>query len=105
RRRCRRRKRPRSRRACGLIGSGREKLREKRPHRIKDAMKRRWPWILALLVVAGLLVARGRALTSHPTQPSTLGTPSSAAEMLKVIDTPGLITVETVASADWEVDR
>jgi glyoxylase-like metal-dependent hydrolase (beta-lactamase superfamily II) len=68
-------------------------------------MKRRWVWVVAALVVAGLLIARGRALTDHATQPSALGTPSSTAELLKVIDTPGLITVETVASADWQIDR
>jgi glyoxylase-like metal-dependent hydrolase (beta-lactamase superfamily II) len=70
----------------------------------KRSMKRRW-WILAALVVLGALVARGCALTSHPTQPSALGKSSSTEELLKVIDQPGLLTVETVASADWEVDR
>jgi glyoxylase-like metal-dependent hydrolase (beta-lactamase superfamily II) len=62
-------------------------------------------WILLALVVAALVIARGRALTAHATQPSQLGKASSTAELLKVIDTPGLITVETVASADWQVDR
>jgi N-acyl homoserine lactone hydrolase len=67
-------------------------------------MKRRW-WILALVVVAALVVVRGCALTSHPTQPSALGTASSSARLLEILDKPGLITVETVASADWQVDR
>src|SRR6185369_8595257 len=71
----------------------------------KGSMRRRWPWILAVLAAAGLLVARGCALTSHPTQPSTLGTSSSSARLLEVIDQPGVLTVETVASADWAVDR
>jgi N-acyl homoserine lactone hydrolase len=68
-------------------------------------MKRRWPWIVGALLVLGLLVARGCALTSHATKPSSLGTVSSTAKLLEVIDQPGLLTVETVNSADWQVDR
>lgn len=45
------------------------------------------------------------AVTSHPVEGATLGTPRSAAELLAVIDQPGPIEVETVASARWAVDR
>jgi glyoxylase-like metal-dependent hydrolase (beta-lactamase superfamily II) len=55
-------------------------------------------------VVLGVLVARGCALTSHETKAASLGTPSSSEKMLAVIDQPGLLTVETVNSADWQVD-
>jgi N-acyl homoserine lactone hydrolase len=43
--------------------------------------------------------------TTHAVQPSTLGTPSSSAALLAVLEQPGPVEVETVASADWEVDR
>jgi N-acyl homoserine lactone hydrolase len=61
----------------------------------------------AAVVIAALLIvgARGRELTSHPTRPSKLGTPSSSEQLLKVIDTPGELEVETVNSADWAVAR
>lgn len=45
------------------------------------------------------------AVSSHETQKSTLGVPRSSADMLAVIDQPGPVTVETVESSQWEVDR
>ena len=57
-------------------------------------------------VVAVIAVgANGCALTSHAVQRSTLGTPKSSADLLAVIDQPGELTVETINSADWAVDR
>jgi len=47
----------------------------------------------------------GCAFSSHPTKPSALGTSRRSAELLAVIDQPGPVEVETVASADWAVDR
>jgi glyoxylase-like metal-dependent hydrolase (beta-lactamase superfamily II) len=61
--------------------------------------------VVGFVLVIALLLARGCALTSHATQPSSLGTASSLSKLLQVIDQPGVIAVETVASADWEVDR
>jgi glyoxylase-like metal-dependent hydrolase (beta-lactamase superfamily II) len=63
---------------------------------------------MRLMVVAALLLATlggGCALTSHATQPSSLGTPSRAAALFAVIDTPGPIELETVNSSDWAVDK
>lgn len=59
---------------------------------------------IALLAVIAALVT-GCALTSHATMPSPLGTPRSSADLLAVIDQPGTVTLESVTSADWEVDR
>jgi N-acyl homoserine lactone hydrolase len=44
-------------------------------------------------------------LTTHPVQPSQLGTASSSEALLAVIDQPGPIQLETVNSADWSIDR
>ena len=55
---------------------------------------------MTLWMVAAL---SGCQLTSHAVQSSTMGLPSSSREMLKVLDAPGPLTVETVNSADWQV--
>jgi glyoxylase-like metal-dependent hydrolase (beta-lactamase superfamily II) len=47
----------------------------------------------------------GCATSSHPTQPSELGRAARSSELLAVIDQPGPLSVETVASADWAVPR
>lgn len=47
----------------------------------------------------------GCRATTHATRVSSLGTPSSTEAMLRVLDEPGPIEVETVNSADWAVDR
>ncbi|MGY8663423.1 MBL fold metallo-hydrolase [Bradyrhizobium sp. UFLA05-109] len=44
------------------------------------------------------------AQTSHPTQHAGLGKPVSSSAMETLIDKPGPIEVETVASADWVAD-
>jgi N-acyl homoserine lactone hydrolase len=43
------------------------------------------------------------ATTSHPVTPARLGTPRTLADLEQLIDQPGPLAVETVASADWEV--
>ena len=45
----------------------------------------------------------GCALSHHPVTPSTLGAPAASADMEALLDQPGPVTVETVASVDWEV--
>src|SRR5688572_16079392 len=62
----------------------------------------RIPLALACCSVAALA---GCALTQHPTRPSDLGAAQSSDQLLAVVDQPGPVTVETVVSADWVVDR
>jgi glyoxylase-like metal-dependent hydrolase (beta-lactamase superfamily II) len=50
-------------------------------------------------------VLGGCALTRHPTRPSDLGAPQSSDQLIALVDQPGPVTVETVVSADWAVDR
>ena len=56
-------------------------------------------WVLAATMLGGC------TFSSHPTQPSALGTTRSSSELLAVIDQAGPVEVETVSSADWAVDR
>ncbi|MGA9525179.1 MAG: MBL fold metallo-hydrolase [Myxococcaceae bacterium] len=51
------------------------------------------------------LLATGCATTSLPTQEATLGTARPSAELLPLIDQPGPIEVESIVSADWEINR
>lgn len=57
---------------------------------------------LALLLATA---AAGCTVTSHPVAPPDLGTPRTEADLLAVLDRPGPLTVETVVSADWSIDR
>ncbi len=57
------------------------------------------------VAIAALLLATACTATSHATGPSPLGVARSSKELLAVIDQPGPIEVETVASADWVVPR
>ena len=45
------------------------------------------------------------AVTTHASRPSTLGVARNTSDLLRVIDVPGPLEVETVRSADWEVPR
>jgi N-acyl homoserine lactone hydrolase len=45
----------------------------------------------------------GCAYSQHATVPSTVGAVRSSNDLLDVIDTPGPVTLETVDSADWQV--
>jgi glyoxylase-like metal-dependent hydrolase (beta-lactamase superfamily II) len=56
-------------------------------------------------MVLATTVLGGCSFSSHPTKPSTLGTSRSSKDLLAVIDQPGPVAVETIASADWAVDR
>ena len=71
-------------------------------------MKRRLVW--ARIAVVGVLVASGGAMsqcaaTGHPTVASALGTASGSAAMLRELEQPGPLEVETVVSAEWAVAR
>lgn len=67
-------------------------------------MNRRLPHLLSLTLLASL-AATGCVTSNHPTQPATLGTPGRSSQLLAVLEQPGPLEVETVASADWQVDR
>ncbi len=56
---------------------------------------------LVVMVLAGTQCA----VTSHPAVRGTLGTPSSTARLVSVLNEPGPVEVETVVSADWAVTR
>ena len=58
----------------------------------------------ATLVVCSAL-AVGCAVTTHPSEPSTLGTSRGSRELEAVIEQPGPVELETVRSADWVVAR
>lgn len=45
------------------------------------------------------------AVTSHPTQKAKLGVSRSSKELLAVIDQPGPLSLKTVVSSDWAIDR
>jgi N-acyl homoserine lactone hydrolase len=55
--------------------------------------------------VAVLLLATACATTTHPTGPSSLGVARPSRDLLAVIDQPGPVEIETIASADWVVPR
>ncbi len=54
---------------------------------------------------AALLALNACAITTHPTQPSSLGRRSSGRAMESALDAPGPIVVETVLAADWALPR
>ena len=57
-----------------------------------------------LLLSLALLLSACTA-SSHSTQPSALGKPSRAQELLAVLEQPGPLQVETVRSTRWAVTR
>lgn len=57
------------------------------------------------LATLACLTALGCAFSDHATQPSALGAPRSSDDLVALLDTPGPVTLETIASCDWEVDR
>lgn len=72
----------------------------------RGGMKRKLLVVLAVVVVGAVVFgAVGCRATTHATRVSALGTPASTEAMLKVLDEPGPLELETVASADWVVDR
>jgi glyoxylase-like metal-dependent hydrolase (beta-lactamase superfamily II) len=62
---------------------------------------------LALVSIVALSSLAGCRATSHPlvTATATAGVASRSDDLEAVIDEPGPVTVETVVSADWFVDR
>ena len=56
-------------------------------------------------LLLSLVFLSGCAVSSHATQKSTLGTPSSTEAMVALLGQPGPVVLESVASCDWEVDR
>lgn len=59
----------------------------------------RTPILLAVMLMTGC------AVTSHDSQPSTLGSAKGGAELLASLAEPGIVDLETINSADWEVER
>jgi glyoxylase-like metal-dependent hydrolase (beta-lactamase superfamily II) len=57
------------------------------------------------IALAVLVLVTGCKTSSHAVTPATLGTPSSTEALVALLDQPGPIELETVASADWEVPR
>ncbi len=57
--------------------------------------------IILLLFIAALSAC---AQSTHKTMPATLGKPMSSSAMEALVDRPGPIDVQTVASADWVAD-
>ena len=57
----------------------------------------------SLLLLGILVLCQACSLSDHHVVQSTLGKPSSLAEMERLIDRPGPIEVETINSADWTV--
>ncbi len=72
-------------------------------------MKRRTKIVLALvaaaLAAAGTTLAVGGRPTTHAVVAADLGVSRSGADLERVVDEPGPVSVETVVAADWEVDR
>ena len=52
-----------------------------------------------------LLFSTACVTSTHPTEPSKLGVARALPDLLAVIDQPGPIDFETIASADWAVSR
>ncbi|MCE9671863.1 MBL fold metallo-hydrolase [Myxococcus stipitatus] len=58
--------------------------------------------VVAVLALTGAL---DTATTSHPVQRSSLGVARPSNDLLALLDQPGPVELETVASADWAVER
>lgn len=56
-----------------------------------------------LLAAAGVMIIKDKTPTTHPVQSATLGVARSSADMERLIDTPGPITLQTFTNADWSV--
>jgi glyoxylase-like metal-dependent hydrolase (beta-lactamase superfamily II) len=61
--------------------------------------------LILVLLAWGSFLASGCALTGHAHRAAQLGQSRRSADLLAVIDQPGPVTVETINSADWAVDR
>src|SRR5579871_1636010 len=56
-------------------------------------------------LVFSLSSLAGCAATNHATAPATLAVPRATSSLEAVVDAPGPVTVDTVVSATWQVDR
>lgn len=63
------------------------------------------PIRFAVLTLCSAALLTGCVVSNHPVTASTLGTSSRSSALLKVLEEPGPIEVETIVSADWKVDR
>ena len=71
-------------------------------------VKRRLAGAVFGMIGAGVLAVGALstcASTGHPVVASILGTPSSSGAMLRELERPGPLEVETIVSAEWVVDR
>lgn len=71
-------------------------------------MKKRLKWwgiIWIGIVAAGAVGLSQCAATGHPAVASALGSPSSSTAMLREVEKPGPLELETVVSAEWVVER
>ena len=57
------------------------------------------------LTLTALALLAGCTITSHETKRVSMGKAVSSRALLALIDQPGPLEVETVNSADWEIDR
>lgn len=65
-----------------------------------------WELLVFIAFAAPLgVVAMGCRPTAHPVVPGSHGVPRSSDELEALIEQPGPVQVETVAAADWQVER
>ena len=57
------------------------------------------------LLLAAVILMSGCTTSSHATKPSALGTSRDMAALEASLAQPGIVELETVASADWQIDR
>lgn len=60
---------------------------------------------LVVATAAALALGVGCAASGHATRPASLGKPISAAQMEALVDQPGPVELESIASVDWAVTR
>lgn len=56
-------------------------------------------------LMALAVVVMGCAASSHETQPATKGTVKATSDLVALLSEPGPVELESVVSADWQVDR
>lgn len=57
------------------------------------------------MLLALMMMMSGCAVTSHQTQAASLGDVKSTADLVALLAEPGTVELESVASADWAVER
>jgi glyoxylase-like metal-dependent hydrolase (beta-lactamase superfamily II) len=61
--------------------------------------------IQSIFAVASVLSIAGCAATRHPTANASLGASRPTSSLEAIVDLPGPVTVDTILSAEWQVDR